>query len=236
MENKINKTVTIIIPVFNEVNYIDNVINRVNKNLKFKKQIIVIDDCSTDGTTKILNNLKDKISSLSVNEKNYGKGFCIKKGIEIATGDIILIQDADLEYNPKDYKKLIFPIMEKKCAVVYGSRVLPGAKRVRPKKIIIQLSKIANHFLTALSNFLNKQNLTDAHTCYKAFDKKILNKINLVENGFNFCPEITAKVSKLKIKIFEVPIEYHGRSHKDGKKIKVIDGFKAVYAVIKYNI
>jgi len=228
---------SIIIPIYNEEKTIYEILCKINEISEIQKEIIVIDDGSSDNTKNIL---KTKCQNLYTKEifleKNYGKGYACRKGIAESTGDIILIQDADLEYNPKDYKKLIFPIMEKKCEVVYGSRVLPGAKRVRPKKFIIQLSKIANHFLTALSNFLNKQNLTDAHTCYKAFDKKILKKINLVENGFNFCPEITAKVSKLKIKIFEVPIEYHGRSHKDGKKIKVIDGFKAVYAVIKYNI
>ena len=228
---------SIIIPIYNEEKTIYEILCKINEISEIQKEIIVIDDGSSDNTKNIL---KTKCQNLYTKEifleKKYGKGYACRKGIAESTGDIILIQDADLEYNPKDYKKLIFPIMEKKCEVVYGSRVLPGAKRVRPKKFIIQLSKIANHFLTALSNFLNKQNLTDAHTCYKAFDKKILNKINLVENGFNFCPEITAKVSKLKIKIFEVPIEYHGRSHKDGKKIKIIDGFKAVYAVIKYNI
>ena len=228
---------SVIIPIYNEQNTIYEILCKINEISDINKEVIIVDDGSNDHTRKILKTICKNLYTKGIFlEKNYGKGYACRQGILSASGNIVIIQDADLEYNPQDYKKLIQPILEKKSKVVYGSRVLPGAKRIRPKKLIIKLSKIANHFLTALSNLLNKQSLTDAHTCYKVFDREVLSKLNLIENGFNFCPEVTAKVSKLKIKIFEVPIDYNGRSHEEGKKIKIIDGFKAIYAIIKYNL
>jgi hypothetical protein len=147
----------------------------------------------------------------------------------------VIVQDADLEYNPKDYSKLIFPIINSKADVVYGSRVLSGAKRFRPKSIDTIVRMLANYFLTFLSNILNRQNLTDAHTCYKVFKSSILKKIKLKENGFNFCPEFTAKISSLGVSILEIPISYYGRTHEQGKKIYFTDGLKAIYAIFKYN-
>lgn len=229
--------VSIVIPVYNEENTIFTILNKINNIKQIDKEVIVIDDGSTDNTKNIIEqkclNFIHKKKYLS---KNYGKGYACREGIKISTGDIILIQDADLEYNPDNYPALIKPIISNQAKVVYGSRIMPGGKRSRPNHIMIKLSKLANFFLTKLSNLLNGQRLTDAHTCYKVFSKDVIKNIELVENGFNFCPEITAKVSKLGFKIYEVGIDYQGRSYKDGKKIKIIDGFSAIVALLKYNI
>jgi len=229
--------ISIIIPVYNEEDYIKELLTRVNSIKELNKEIIVVNDKSTDNTKNILENeCKSLYSKLINNEKNMGKGFACRKGIDISTGDIIIIQDADLEYNPENYIKLIEPIKNDESKVVYGSRVLPGAKRTRPKTLDFKIRYIANIFLTFLSNILNKQSLSDCHTCYKVFSADILKSIDLYENGFTFCPEITAKVSRLGIKIKEIPIDYYGRTHDQGKKIFFIDGIKAIYSILKYNL
>ena len=228
--------ISIIIPVYNEKNSIKKILLKINKNKKINKEIILVDDLSTDGTRDVLIKNKKLYSKIIFLDKNYGKGYALRKGFSIAKGDIILIQDADLEYDPKDYNKLINPIINLKTKVVYGSRVLPGGLRNRPKTIDTTIRMIANHFLTFLSNILNNQKLTDAHTCYKVFTSDLLKKIKLDENGFNFCPEFTAKISQLGIKILEVPINYNGRTHKEVKKIYFIDGFKAIIAILNYNL
>lgn len=228
--------VSIIIPVYNEKKCIKKILLKIDKIKKINKEIILVDDFSTDGTRDILaknNNLYSKIIFL---DRNYGKGYALRKGFAIAKGDIILIQDADLEYDPNDYNKLINPIINSKEKVVYGSRVLPGGLRNRPKTIDTIIRMMANYFLTFLSNLLNNQKLTDAHTCYKVFKRSLIKKIKLEEDGFNFCPEFTAKISQLGIKILEVPINYNGRTHKEGKKIYFIDGFRAIIAILKYNV
>ena len=228
--------VSIIIPVYNEKKCIKKILLKIDKIKKINKEIILVDDFSTDGTRDILaknNNLYSKIIFL---DRNYGKGYALRKGFAIAKGDIILIQDADLEYDPNDYNKLINPIINSKEKVVYGSRVLPGGLRNRPKTIDTIIRMMANYFLTFLSNLLNNQKLTDAHTCYKVFKRCLIKKIKLEEDGFNFCPEFTAKISQLGIKILEVPINYNGRTHKEGKKIYFIDGFRAIIAMLKYNV
>lgn len=228
--------ISIIIPVFNEERTIKDILIKINKINNLNKEIIIIDDCSTDLTHQIISkeckNLYSKIICL---DKNYGKGYALRKGFEIANGDIIIIQDADLEYNPNDYHKLLDPIINRSSAVVYGSRVMPGGIRVRPKSIDTYFRVLANNFLTTLSNLFNNQELTDAHTCYKVFKRNLLEKIQLKENGFNFCPEFTAKISRLGIIIKEVPVSYEGRTHMQGKKITFVDGFRAIYAIIKYN-
>ena len=192
---------SIIIPVYNEENTIHELLIKVNQFNLIEKEVIVVDDSSTDTTVSILNtkskNLYDKIIFLN---ENRGKGHACRIGLKEVSGDIILFQDADLEYDPNDYSKLIQPILEKKCFAVYGSRVLGIAKRRRPKNILIFFSYLANFFLTTLSNMLNKQKLTDAHTCYKVFLYEKIKDIILVEDGFNFCPEITAKISKKILK------------------------------------
>jgi len=229
--------VSIIIPVFNEENFIQEILKKISEVKNIKKEIIIVNDCSTDSTVKILETnclgLYDKIIH---NKKNMGKGFSVREGIKSATGQIILIQDADLEYNPDNYPRLVDPLIKKEAQVIYGSRVLEGGTRVRPKIYDSKVRLFANNFLTILSNFLNKQNLTDCHTCYKVFLSNVIKKIHLEENGFAFCPEVTAKISKLGIKIKEVPIDYYGRTHEEGKKIVFLDGIKAIFAIIKYNL
>ena len=228
--------ISIIIPVFNEERTIKDILIKINKINNLNKEIIIIDDCSTDLTHQIISKeCKNLYSKIIYLDKNYGKGYALRKGFEIATGDIIIIQDADLEYNPNDYHKLLDPIINHSSAVVYGSRVMPGGIRVRPKSIDTYFRVLANNFLTTLSNLFNNQMLTDAHTCYKVFKRNLLVKIVLKENRFGFCPEFTAKISRLGIKIKEVPISYEGRTHSQGKKITFIDGFSAIYAIIKYN-
>ncbi len=229
--------VSIVIPVFNEEAFIKEILIRINKVAQINKEIIVINDCSTDNTLKILKEeCKNLYTKLISNTKNMGKGFSVKEGFKYATGEIILIQDADLEYNPENYLKLVDPIINQEANVVYGSRVLEGGIRIRPKIYDSKARLFANNFLTFLSNFLNNQNLTDCHTCYKVFLSSVLKKIKLKEDGFAFCPEVTAKISRLGIKIKEVPIDYFGRTHAEGKKIVFIDGIKAVFAIIKYNV
>ena len=229
--------ISIIIPVFNEETFIKEILIRINNINGLKKEIIIVNDCSNDDTDKILNSeCKNLYTKIINNKENMGKGFSVRQGIIHASGEIIIIQDADLEYNPENYLTLINPIVNGEAQVVYGSRVLNGGKRTRPNTIDTKIRMFANNFLTFFSNFLNNQNLTDCHTCYKVFLSSVIKRIHLEENGFAFCPEVTAKISKLGIKIKEVPIDYFGRTHKEGKKIVFMDGLKAIYAIIKYNL
>ncbi len=226
--------ITVIIPCYNEIKTISIIIDKVYKQ-KLKKQIIVVDDYSTDGTRKILKKkLRKKIDKIILHNKNYGKGAAINSAKKFIKGNIIIIQDADLEYSPKDFNKLIKPIMDKKYNVVYGSRVL-GKNRYFENEFSSIFRVFANHILTIISNILNNQNLTDAHTCYKVFDAKIFKKIKLEEKGFSFCPEVTTKISLLNEKIIEVPISYKGRGYSEGKKINFKDGFIALKTLLKYR-
>ena len=224
---------TVIIPVYNETNTIVKIIDQILK-IKIKKQIIVVDDCSTDGSKEKIIKNKRKIHKIVFHKKNLGKGAAIRTAQKYIKGKLVIIQDADLEYNPKDYKKLIKPIIKKKSLAVYGSRVL-GKKRYMTNDFTSLMRVFFNHILTIISNFLNRQKLTDAHTCYKVFDSKLFKKIKLKENGFAFCPEVTTKISKLKIDITEIPISYKGRTYKQGKKISYLDGVMAIFALIKYK-
>ena len=229
--------VSIIIPVFNEANTILKILKKIKKIKKINKEIIIINDGSTDDTKKIIEKkCKGLFNKLISYKNNRGKGYACRKGLKTVTGKIVIIQDADLEYDPKDYLKLLNPILKKKTNVVYGSRVLKGGVRIRPRSFDVVVRLSANHFLTFLSNILNNHNLTDAHTCYKVFKSNLIKKINLYEDGFNFCPEITAQFSKINERIYEVPINYYGRTHDQGKKIYFSDGIKAIYALFKYNI
>ena len=226
--------ITVIIPCYNEVKTINIIIDKVYKQ-KLKKQIIVVDDFSTDGTREILKKkLKKKIDKIIFHNRNYGKGAAINSAKKFVKGNIIIIQDADLEYSPKDFNKLVKPIKEKEYKVVYGSRVL-GKKRYFENEFSSIFRVFANHILTIISNILNNQNLTDAHTCYKVFDTKTFKKIKLEEKGFSFCPEVTTKVSLLNEKIKEVPISYKGRDYSEGKKINFKDGFIALKTLLKYR-
>tara|TARA_Y100000768_G_C23795622_1_gene594659 strand:+ start:153 stop:851 length:699 start_codon:yes stop_codon:yes gene_type:complete len=226
---------TVIIPVYNEKKTILKIIKKINK-IKISKEIIIIDDCSKDGSRELIKKINRKNIKKIFHSRNQGKGAAIisAKKSQFIRGDIVIIQDADLEYYPEDYKKLIKPIINKKFKVVYGSRVL-NKKRYFSKDFSSIFRIFANHVLTIFSNFINKQNLTDAHTCYKVFDKKVFKKINLSEKGFAFCPEITTKLSNNKIIIKEIPIKYKGRNFSEGKKIKFYDGVEAIQTILKYK-
>ena len=228
---------TIIIPVYNEINTIEKILDKIDRVNFISKEIILVDDGSTDGTVDLIKEkLLNRVTKVIFHKKNQGKGSAIKSAKNFINGDFVIIQDADLEYDPNDYQKLLDPIIEKKFKVVYGSRVL-GKPRYSHTKNFTSLSRIFfNHILTIFSNIVNNQNLTDAHTCYKVFKTEIFNKINLVEKGFSFCPEITSKVSRLNLQIKEIAINYNGRTKSEGKKIGIRDGFEAIYTLIKYGL
>ena len=224
---------SIIIPCFNELNTVKKIIDNVIELSPYENEIIVIDDFSTDGSRKILSEIeKVKLSKLILNEKNYGKGYCIKKGIKEASGDIIIIQDADLEYSPSDYKRIIDPIVHDRADVVYGSRFIGSEE----KRVAFYWHMVGNKFLTTLSNMFTNMNLTDMECCYKAFKSNIIKEIDLKEKRFGFEPEITAKISKKDIRIYEVGVKYYGRKYSEGKKITWKDGFAAIYCIIYYNL
>ena len=225
--------ISIIIPCYNEDKTISLVINKILSSYTGEKEIIVIDDYSNDKTREILDSdLKNKIDKIILNDKNYGKGFSIRKGINIAEGDIIIIQDADLEYDPSDYNKLIKPIEKGVADVVYGSRFIGSEE----KRVLYFWHMLGNKLLTLMSNMLTNLNLTDMEVCYKAFKSNIIKNIKLKENRFGFEPEITAKIAKKKIRIYEVGVKYYGRTYQEGKKITWRDGFSAIRCIIKYNI
>ena len=224
--------ISIIIPCYNEINTVEKIIDKILLQEKFDKEIIVIDDYSTDGTTNLLENIKNKYDRLIINSKNYGKGYSIKKGISIATGDVILIQDADLEYDPSDYEKLIRPIIQDNADVVFGSRFVGAGE----KRVLFFWHSLGNKLLTLLSNMFTNLNLTDMESGYKVFRSDVIKNINLNENRFGFEPEITAKISKEKLRIYEVGIKYYGRRYSDGKKITWKDGISAIKCIIKYNL
>jgi glycosyltransferase involved in cell wall biosynthesis len=225
--------ITIIIPCYNEVKTIEIIVNKILKLNKYEFEIIIVDDYSIDGTREILKDkLSNKVSLIIYNEKNYGKGYCIKKGIEQSNGNIILIQDADLEYDPQDYPKLINPIINNYADVVYGSRFIGGDE----KRVLFFWHTVANKILTLISNIFSNLNLTDMECGYKVFRSEVLKKITLKQNRFGFEPEITAKISKMNIRIFEVGVSYFGRTYSEGKKITYKDAFNALYCIIRYNI
>ena len=232
--------ISIIIPCYNEKNTLIKIINKIIlslNNYNFKSyEILIVDDGSSDGTTEIIKenfSIKNNFKTF-FHDKNLGKGAAIKTAKNNLTGNIIIIQDADLEYDPDDYDKLLKPIIDGNFKVVYGSRVL-NRERYKISGFNSKVRIFGNHFLTIISNFLNKQNLTDAHTCYKVFHKELFDLITLEENDFAFCPEVTSKISNLGFKIHEVPIRYNGRSYKEGKKIKTTDALKALKTLIKYR-
>lgn len=220
---------SIIIPVFNEKETIKKILNRVKKADigEVEKEIIIVDDFSGDGTRESLKKIQDKEVKIYYHEKNLGKGFAIRTGLKKSTGDIILIQDADLEYNPSDYKKLIKPILSKDAEVVYGSRILG-----KNKKSYLSFY-LGGRLLSFLTNLLYNTKITDEATCYKVFKAEVIRNINLKCEGFEFCPEVTSKIAKKKIKIKEVPISYNPRKKKQGKKIKGKDGLIAIWVLVK---
>ena len=225
---------TIIIPAYNEIKTIQDIINKIF-NIKIEKQIILVDDHSSDGTKEVIQKNKDKIDKIIFHDINKGKGSAIKSAQEFVQGEYVVIQDADLEYDPNDLISLLFEIENKRSKVVYGSRVLNNIQNKKSQNFSHGMRIFGNIFLTKLSNLINKQNLTDAHTCYKMFKSNLFKSIKLEESGFSFCPEITTKISLLDIEISEIAINYNGRSYQQGKKIKAIDGLKAIWTLIKYK-
>ena len=225
---------TIIIPVYNEIKTIEKKKKKILK-VNIKKQLIIVDDGSSDGTELVLAKYKNKIDKLITHKRNSGKGAAIKSGQKYVKGKYIGIQDADLEYDPSDLKKIVNEMDKKDLKVMYGSRVLKKNKFKNTQSFTHVVRIWGNIFLTKASNILNRQKLTDAHTCYKVFDSNIFKKIKLKEKGFSFCPEITTKISMMNIEIEEFPINYIGRTYEQGKKITAFDGLDALYVLAKYR-
>ena len=225
---------SIIIPCFNELNTIDQIVKKVKNSPYKNKEIIIVDDYSTDGLREKLQcDLEKKVDKVLYHDFNQGKGAAIRTGISHVSGDIIIIQDADLEYDPNEYPIILEPILNDGADVVFGSRFLSNGSH----RVLYYWHYLANKFLTTLSNIFTNINLTDMETCYKAFKREILENIVIEENRFGFEPEITAKISKIaNIKIYEVGISYHGRTYDEGKKINWKDGFSALRCIIKYNL
>ena len=223
---------SIIIPCYNEQNTISKVVEAVRRAPYPAKQIIVVDDCSTDGTREVLGSIQSIVDEIVFHPVNRGKGAAIRTGIERASGDVIIIQDADLEYDPNEYPLLVGPIQQDLADVVFGSRFMGG----RPHRVLYYWHSVANAVLTQLSNMMTNLNLTDMETGFKSFRRDIIKGIKLEEERFGFEPEVTAKVAKKGCRIYEVGISYRGRTYKEGKKIGWKDGFRAIYCIVKYNL
>ncbi len=226
---------TIIIPVYNEIKTVETLINKVLLS-EVKKQVIVVDDFSSDGSRElILKYFKSKVDKIILHDKNYGKGAAIISAKKYISGDYVIIQDADLEYDPNQYQLFINEVKNKKIDALYGSRVLKKDKFNNVQNFSHKIRIWGNIFLTFISNIINGQKLTDAHTCYKMIRSEIFKSINFTEKGFSFCPELNTKLSNLGIKIYEIPINYNGRTYQDGKKITALDGFRAIKTIIKFK-
>ena len=224
------KKLSIIIPCYNEKNSLLDILDKINNCPIKNKEIIIVDDMSTDGTRELLQEkVEPMVSKVIYHEKNTGKGGALSTGFAAATGDVVIIQDADMEYDPNEYPRVVNPIARGECKVVYGSRFM------RQKAKGYLANRLANKGLTFLSNVMTGQRLTDMETCYKAFDRGLIQSINIEEKRFGFEPEITAKISKMGITIKEVPISYYPRSNEDGKKIGVSDGFRALHCIWHYS-
>lgn len=231
-------SLSIVVPIYNEAKTIMTILEKIAKadTLGLKKEIILVDDCSTDSTRKILSGLDSNKYQVILQKKNQGKGAALRAGFKKATGEVILIQDADLEYKPEEYPVLLEPILQNGADVVYGSRFISD----KPHRVLYYWHSVGNNFLTRLSNMLTDLNLSDMETCYKVFTKEILDQIlpKLKANRFGFEPEFTAKIAHLKPrpKIYEVGISYSGRTYEEGKKINWKDGLRAIWEIIKFNL
>jgi glycosyltransferase involved in cell wall biosynthesis len=224
---------SVVIPCYNELGTIGQVVQAVKASPIKDLEIIIVDDCSTDGTRDFLGStLEAEVDQVIYHKKNQGKGAALRTGFASATGDIVVVQDADLEYDPQEYPLLIKPILDNKADVVFGSRFVGS----QPHRVVYYWHMVGNKFLTTLSNMFTNINLSDMETCYKAFRREVIQSIRIEENRFGFEPEITAKVAKTGCRIYEVGISYYGRTYKEGKKIGWRDGFRAIYCILKYNL
>jgi len=224
---------SVIIPCYNEVNTVREVLDLVIDARGPEKEIIIVDDCSTDGTRQLLEEHVDgKLASVIYQQKNQGKGAALRAGFAAATGDIVIVQDADFEYDPQDYPAMIEPILNNRADVVFGSRF----KGNRPHRVLYFWHRAGNGLLTLMSNMFTNLNLTDMETGYKAFRREVIQSIEIEENRFGFEPEITAKIARGKFRIYEVGIGYYGRTYVEGKKIGWKDGVWAIWCILKYNL
>lgn len=224
---------SVVIPVYNERNTIEEIVGRVTGAPWPEIQVIIVDDCSDDGTREILESeIVNRVDKIIFHDRNRGKGAALRSGFRHATGEIILIQDADLEYDPFEYPKLLKPIIDGRADVVFGSRFAGGEAH----RVLFFWHFVGNRVLTTLSNMVTNLNLTDMETCYKVFKRELLEKIDLKENRFGVDPEFTSKIAKLDCRIFEVGISYYGRNYSEGKKISWKDGVRAIWVILKYSI
>jgi glycosyltransferase involved in cell wall biosynthesis len=224
---------TVVIPCFNELGTITEVIRAVKGSPIEALEIIIVDDCSTDGTREMLRStIEPQVDQVIYHKKNCGKGAALRTGFAAATGDVVIVQDADLEYDPQEYPLMIKPIVTNKADVVFGSRFVGS----HPHRVVYYWHMVGNRFLTMLSNMFTNINLTDMETCYKAFRREVIQSIQIKENRFGFEPEITAKVAKMGCRIYEVGISYYGRTYKEGKKIGWKDGVRAIFCILRYNL
>jgi len=224
---------SIIIPCYNERDYISQLISLVKESPVKEKEIILVDDGSNDGTTDLIKSrIEKEVDRVIYHSKNVGKGAAVNSALKHVTGDMVIIQDADLEYDPQQYPKLMAPIMDGKADVVYGSRFLGEG----PHRVHLFWHYIGNKLLTIISNMFTNLNLTDMETCYKLFRTEIIKDIDINQKGFGIEPEITAKIARKKCRVYEVGISYYGRSYDEGKKINWKDGLKAIYVILRYGI